>query len=221
VPSVSTGVAGISVDEAGQNSIIVVPGANSEVRASDVDQAIGEFDPRVVLAQLEIPLEVIEALAARKFQAGSHWKFVLNPAPFQPLSDRTLAAVDVITPNEHEAHALTGIFPVDESACKKAADTLLAKGVGAVVLTLGERGVYVASAGDAFFIGAHDVKVVDTTAAGDAFSGALAWFLALGWKLRLAAWHANLVAALSTTRRGAQDSMPSLKAYEQAAALIT
>lgn len=198
----ATGTAGIFVDGDGRNMIVVAPGANGEVTPEDVRRAIARTGPSVVLAQLEVPLDAVDA-------ASEAARFVLNPAPVRDLPDGLLERCYALTPNESELQSLTGIDPTDDDACRRAAGMLLDRGVENVVVTLEERGSYwLSSAGEGRFP-APAVRAIDTTAAGDAFNGALALFLAEGWELANAIPLANCVGALATTKRGAQDAMPS------------
>lgn len=196
-----TGTAGIFVDAEGRNMIVVAPGANGSVSPEDVREALAEVRPAVVLAQLEVPLESVYAASAAE-------RFVLNPAPACELSQELLARCDVLTPNESELASLTGVDPIDDEACRRAAGVLLDRGVRNVVVTLGERGSYWRSAAEEGFFAAPRVRAIDTTAAGDAFNGALATFLAEGRDLPNAIPLANCVGALATTRPGAQGAMP-------------
>lgn len=202
----ATGVALIEVDQVGQNSIVVAPGANHEVDAEQVRQAVRSVRPRVLLAQLEIPMSVIEALPGF---LPDEAMLILNPAPAAPLGPEVLRRVDVITPNEHEAEALTGITLDSEDSIREAGAALLALGPKAAVITLGPKGCFVAHRNAQEFLPPAAVDPVDTTGAGDAFNGALASQLDHGIPLRAACAFANRVAALSTTRRGAQEAMPT------------
>ena len=203
-PATPTGVAAVLVDATGQNSIVVAPGANRELTEIEVKDAIDAFKPKVVLAQLEIPLGAVQACRMAPL-------FVLNPAPAMAIPEHLLPCVTVLTPNESETAALTGIMPKDDESCLSATSLLHARGVRSVVLTLGARGCFVSDSRRAEHFSAPRVDAVDTTAAGDAFSGALAHFLALGRDIWNAAQLANCVAALSTTVKGAQASMPTLQ----------
>lgn len=196
VSEAPTGTAGIFVDDAGQNMIVVAPGANGEVTPEDVFAAM-QTPADVVLAQLEIPLAAVAAAASAE-------RFILNPAPACPLPDGVLARCFALTPNESELAALTGGADLSAGCAR-----LLDLGVENVIVTLGERGSYWASRAGGRSFAAPVIQPVDTTAAGDAFNGALAMFLAEGRELANAIPLANCVGALATTRAGAQGSMPS------------
>lgn len=208
---VASGVAVITVSDSGENMIVVAPGANSTLTASAVKEAIDADQPQVVLAQLEIPVEAIEPCCRATL-------FVLNPAPARLVPPLVLASVDYLTPNETEAESLTGIQVNDDRSCLAAGNYLLDQGVQNVIITLGAKGcAWVRHEGLRHFP-THAVTPVDTTAAGDAFSGALAWFLADGRDPENAIALANVVAALCTTRAGAQTAMPSWEEVRAAAA---
>ena len=202
----ATGVALITVDDNGQNTIIVAPGTNALLTPAEVRSALGAVDFSVLLVQLEIPMECV--LGAAEFASGR--TFILNPAPARSLSDVLLAKVDYLTPNETEAQILTGILPVDDTTCLAAANILLDKGVKNVVFTLGANGSFLANAKGGRHYPPIPVTPVDTTGAGDAFNGALALFLAQGEPVERAIHLANITGALSTTKPGAQASMPTL-----------
>ena len=212
LPGVPSGVALITVDSSGRNAIAVAPGANSSVSPDQARSAVAAMsEGSVLLAQLEVPIEAVrEGLQAAR--EGGH-RTVLNPAPVPPdgLPPELLALVDVLPPNEHEAAALVGRDAEPEELARE----LLGRGVGAVVITLGERGALVAAREQQEWLPAHRVDAVDTTAAGDAFSGGLVTALAEGQTLSEAARFASAVAALSVTKRGAQPSMPSRAEVER------
>ena len=209
-----SGVALIIVGPDGENSIAVASGANARLSVEDVSQAkpvITSAD--IVLMQLESPLETVREAAEIASSAGV--PVVLNPAPARALGDDILRRVAYLTPNETEAEILTGITLIKKSDLAKAADVLLAKGVKAVLITLGAKGVFVATAEKKEIVAAFKVIPVDTTAAGDAFNGALAVALAEGTPLLKAARFANAAAALATTRMGAQPSLANRAEIER------
>jgi len=204
-----SGVALITVDDNGENAIVVAPGANSILRPADVEAAKGAIaGAGAVVAQLEIPLKTVEYAAACAKNADV--PFILDPAPARQLPDELLAIVDIIKPNETEAKILTGIEVKGDTSAKHAASKLLEKGVGAVIITMGARGFLLATKETAEFVDGIEVNAADSTAAGDAFTGSLAVGIAEGKNLRRAAEFANTVAALSVTKWGAQSSMPSM-----------
>jgi len=206
-------VALIAVDSAGNNMIVVAPGANSRLGPDDVRRAQREIaSAGAVVAQLEVPVETIECAARMAGDAGV--PFILDPAPAQKLRPELLKQVTVLTPNETEAQILTGMEVSDEAGASLAAEWLLSSGVGAVIVTMGAKGFLLADGTTSEFVPAAPVRAVDATAAGDAFTGSLAVGLAQGQSLRQAAIFAGRAAALSTTRMGAQPSMPTRQEVE-------
>jgi ribokinase len=165
--------------------------------------------------QLETPLETVRKAA--EIAAKNRVPVILNPAPARALDDHLLRRISILTPNETETEMLTGIKIKKESDMAKAAQRLLNRGVRAVFITLGSKGVFVASETEKIqiIISAFKVKAVDTTAAGDVFNGALAVALAEGRPLLDAARFANAAAALSVTKLGAQPSAPYRKDIEK------
>lgn len=215
-PERPSGVALIVVDDRAENQIAVAPGANAALTAAHVDaaeDAIRQAD--VLLLQLEVPLPAVARAAALARRHGV--PVVLNPAPAAPLDDKLLAHVDVLTPNQHEARQLAGL-PADASDPEQAAARLRARGLPAVVITLGVEGCLIVDASGARRIDGMAVEAVDTTGAGDAFNGALATALAEGRTLDDAARWATAAAALAVTRIGAQ---PALATRVEVETLLT
>jgi ribokinase len=213
----SSGVAAIAVSAQGENSIIVVPGANVEVTSEFLDSHVDVIrSAGVVLTQLEIPIATVEHLA--QLCAQERIPLILDPAPARALSSKILNRLSWFTPNETEAaffanHAVNGNQPYEP---QEIASSLLAAGIQGVVLKMGSRGAYLAeTGGSAQLISAYKVTAVDTTAAGDAFNGAFATGLMLGMSAEEAASFASAAAAISVTRPGAQPSMPSRDEVEQ------
>lgn len=210
----STGTAAIIIDAEGDNSILIVSGANFQITAEHIDHArdaIAGAD--VLMMQLEIAPVAIQRAAEVAHAAGV--PLVLNPAPARPLADELLRLVGVLTPNEIETEMLTGISVADDESAARAARALLARGVGAVVLTLGARGALLATAAGIERVPGFAVQVVDTTAAGDAFCAGLAVRMASGDSLADAVRYANAVGALATTVLGAAPAMPTRAAVER------
>lgn len=204
----ASGVALITVENSGQNNICVASGANDWVDPADVEAALNALAPFDLLqTPLDTNMESIlmAARTARKLGA----RLMLNPAPAQPLPAELLDVVDFIAPNEIEAAMLTGIEVNDEASALAAAQTLHAGARRSVILTLGGRGALLLDAdGRPARLPAHPVKVVDTTAAGDAFVAGLSVGLAEGLSLAEAARLGNAAGAISVTRPGAQPSLP-------------
>ena len=209
-PNEPTGVALIGVDDRGQNAITVASGANFRVDESDVEDASPFVaEASALLLQLEIPPGAVRHAISRARQSGI--RVILNPAPASladPLPDALLAQIDVLTPNEHEAAALLGYETTDGLDWMDAAARLHARGVKFVIITLGAEGCVLADATGVRHIPAIPVTAVDTTAAGDCFTGALAVALAEGRSPDAAAGFAAAAAAISVTRSGAQPSLP-------------
>ena len=212
-----SGVALIFVAKNGENSIAVAGGANQKLSPADVRKARKAIaHANVVVVQLETPLETVRA--AVELAAGAGVQVILNPAPAQKLPGGLLRLVSVLTPNETEAELLTGIAVRDEATAAQAADRLLARGVQTVILTLGARGAFVATAMAKRLVSGFRMKAVDTTAAGDVFNGALAVALGEARPLLDAVRFANAAAAISVTRLGAQPSAPRRDEIERLAA---
>lgn len=210
-PHAATGVALIQVDAQGQNSIAVASGANFSLTAAVVADAFAQLDRIDILVMpLETPIETIVIAAKLARKAGA--RVVLNPAPAQYLSSELLRTVDVLIPNEHEAAFMTGIEIRSSQDARQAAGQLLWSGPGSVIVTMGREGALIAEPAepDPVFTQAtaFSVAAIDTTAAGDAFVGALAVMLGEGKSLAEAARFASAAAAISVTRAGAQPSLP-------------
>jgi ribokinase len=217
--SLKTASCCIHVDDQGSNAIIIVPEANMACSTDDVDAAAKMLrSADILLCQLEIPLPTVAyALALAQ---ESRVPAILNPAPAQQVPASLLSQATILTPNETEAEVLSGLaLPTDarvapDSWAKDAVIKMLALGAQTVIVTLGEQGAYLASSTSQRLIPSYPVAVVDTTAAGDAFNGALAVALAEGKEMSDAVAFANAAGALATTRAGAQPSLASRKEIE-------
>mgnify|MGYP001358026024 CR=1 FL=1 len=207
-----TGVAGIHIDRnTGKNAITVVRGAPSSLTVSEIDTNLIK-QSKIFLTQLEIPIEVtLHCLKAAKEYGLVN---ILNPAPACKLSDDFYRLIDYFTPNETEAEFYTGIKIKDENDAKKSAHKLLNLGIRKVIITLGEKGLFFSDGKEEISIKATSDKAIDTTGAGDAFNGALAFGLSQKKSIRTCLEFANKVAGLSTTKLGAGDGMPFIKDIE-------
>lgn len=205
-----SGIAIITVDQQGENNIVVAPGANNELvveRLSGLEELV--TPENYILMQLEIPLQTVEEIAFRAYQRGA--KVILNPAPAQALSKTLLQSLYLITPNESEASLLTGINVVDIPSAKEAAQVLRDQGVQQVVITLGARGALALVNDEFLVVEPYKVSVVDTTAAGDVFNGALVVALSEDMPFPEALNFASLASSIAVTRLGAQTSAPYRK----------
>ena len=213
VPGTS-GVALITVAANGDNSIVVTPGANTQVTPEFLDQHAEKIRKAgIVLAQLEIPLETVVHLA--ELCAKSEVPLMIDPAPAQELPSGLFSKITWFTPNETEAAFYLGKKLKDDGA-EAAANSLIAKGLKGVILKLGDKGSYFAVAkGNEVTIKPFHVKAVDSTAAGDAYNGAFAAALMLGQSRLEAAMFASAASAISVTRAGAQKSMATFEEVEQ------
>lgn len=202
-----SGVALICVAADGKNSIAVASGANAALTPTDIQKHASLITKAELLVmQLETPLETVQAAAEIADKAGV--PVILNPAPVQKLPSKLLKTITILTPNETEAEALTGVTVKNEKTATQAASILHKKGVRIVIITMGEKGAYVSAPAGAGFIPAFAVKAVDSTAAGDVFNGALSVALSEGEDLMDAVRFASCAAALSVTKLGAQPSIP-------------
>ena len=205
---VGTGVASPVIDADGDNSIIIVPRANMRLDVEDVERAASKIaDADVLLLQLEVPIE--SSKRAAEIARANGVEIILNPAPACVLPDSFLELVDILVPNEVETEFLTKVTVADDEGARLAAKVLFEKGISTIVLTLGNRGALLLTSQRSQLVPAYNVKVVDTTAAGDAFCGALATALAGGDKIEDAVAFANATGALAVTVLGAAPSMPT------------
>jgi ribokinase len=204
----ATGIAMIGVEDGGQNSIIVAPGANARVTPADVDAARAAIESaQALIVQLEVPLDVV--LRAMQIARAARVLTVLNPAPAQALPFEILSLADLLILNETEAALLTGVEVKDGASAEEAARQLHERGARVVVITLGERGAIALDEHAVKRVPAFPVKAIDTTAAGDAFVAALAVARAGGRDLDAALLEASAAGALAAMKLGAQPSMPT------------
>ncbi len=211
---IPTGVAFIVVDERGENSIVVASGANARLSINDVESMHKEITSAgVLLVQLESPLEAIHLAIKKAHDNGS--VVILNPAPAQQLEPGLLLEIDIITPNKLEAEMMTGIKVTDEESMVAIVNKFFEFGIKNVLITLGSKGVFAGLPGIRELIPAYKMSSVDTTGAGDVFSGSLAAFLAEGMSIEKAARMAMASASISVTRAGAQNSAPRRSEIEQ------
>tara|TARA_B100001013_G_scaffold306107_1_gene209133 strand:+ start:313 stop:1218 length:906 start_codon:yes stop_codon:yes gene_type:complete len=213
-PECQSGIAHITIDESGENKIVIVPGANARCNESEVEQAnLRLRSADALLLQLELPLELSMKAAIEAKNLGK--TVVFDPAPAQILPSDAYANIDYLIPNETEASVLAG-FPVkDAVTAVNAAVLLRSKGVGTVIIKMGDQGVSYATDGDKGHLPGFRVKVVDTVAAGDAFNGAFSVAIAEGKPFRNAVTWAMAAGALAVTKRGAHPSMPSREDVER------
>jgi ribokinase len=212
-PGVSTGVAPIFVDSAGQNRILVIKGANDRLVPADIDAAsdlLRRAD--AIVLQLEVPIETVYYTLGFARERGI--RAILNPAPGQAIDLREAGNADYVIPNESEAGSLTGMTVGDLDSVRKCAAALLDRGVRRLILTLGEKGALVAGPEGARHVPPFVVQPVDTSGAGDAFIGSLAYFLSSGHEEAEAISRASLYAALSTLRAGTQKSFVTGEHFE-------
>ena len=208
--NLQTGVAGILVDKkSGKNAINVIVGAPTTLKINEISKQINTIkDSKIFLTQLEIPKDV--TLHCLKIAKENGCITILNPAPASEITKEFYNNIDYFTPNETEAEFYTGIKITSEKEAKLAAHKLISFGIKKVIITLGEKGLFYADGQDEIYLKANSVKTVDTTGAGDAFNGGLAFGLSKGKSIKECLELANKVAGISTTKLGAGDAMPYL-----------
>ncbi len=212
-PKVSSGVAPIFVDSSGQNRILVVKGANDSLSPADIEAASNVLlRADIIIMQLEVPLETVYFTLHFARQQGI--RTILNPAPAQPLDTGKIAQAEYINPNETEAATLAETSVGNLEEAKSCAQTLIARGMRRIIMTLGANGALLASHESLQHVPSFAVQAVDTSGAGDAFIGCLAFSLASGCQELEAIRRANLYAALSTLKAGTQASFPSREQFE-------
>ena len=206
-----TGVAGILVDQnTGKNAINVIVGAPSSLKISEIEKKISLIkSSKILLTQLEVPKDV--TLHCLKTAKESGCITILNPAPASEISKEFYNNIDFFTPNETEAEFYTGIKITNEQQAKQAANKLISLGIKKVIITLGEKGLLYSDGKEEIYLKASSVKAIDTTGAGDAFNGGLAYGISEAKSIKECLELANKVAGLSTTKLGAGDSMPYLE----------
>jgi ribokinase len=203
-----TGVAGILVDQnTGKNAINVIVGAPSSLKISEIKKHINLIkSSKIFLTQLEVPKDV--TLHCLKTAKENGCITILNPAPASEISKEFYNNIDFFTPNETEAEFYTGIKITNDQEAKKAADKLIYLGIKKVIITLGEKGLFYSDGKEEIYLKAEAVKAIDTTGAGDAFNGGLAYGLSKEKPIKECLELANKVAGISTTKLGAGDAMP-------------
>ncbi len=209
--NLQTGVAGILVDKnSGKNAINVIVGAPSTLKVAEIDRHIDIIkNSKIFLTQLEVPKDV--TLHCLKIAKENGCLTILNPAPASEISKEFYNKIDYFTPNETEAEFYTGIKITNEKEAKLAADKLINLGIKKIIITLGEKGLFYSDGKEEIFLKAYSVKAIDTTGAGDAFNGGLAFGLSKEKPIKECLELANKVAGISTTKLGAGDAMPFLK----------
>ncbi|WP_416670518.1 ribokinase [Egbenema bharatensis] len=214
-PATHSGVAVIAVDDASENNIILVPGANGQVDERDVDRLKPVLpQAKVLMLQLEIPLPMVVAAAKAAKDAGV--MVMLDPAPARSdLPNELYPLIDIMTPNQVETSQLVGFAVDDLQTAAKAAHVLHQRGIQTVITKLGKLGAFCITPEETFEIPIFPVQAIDTVAAGDAFNGGLAAALAAGLNWKEATRQASAVAAISVTRLGAQPSLPTREELEE------
>lgn len=207
---VATGVAMITVDSNAENSIVVAPGANFKVDKDYIDASIEGIEKSdIVVLQLETPIETINYALKKSKELGKYT--ILNPAPAVKLDDEIISNVDLLTPNETELEILSGVDIQTEADIEKAAQIMINKGVKELIVTLGSKGSLYINKEKSIFKKAYKVNAIDTTAAGDSYTGALAVAFANDKNIEESMDFASKVGALSVQKEGAQSSLPTLE----------
>ena len=206
-----TGVAGILIDKnSGKNAINVIVGAPSSLKVSEIEKQINLIkSSKIFLTQLEVPKDV--TLHCLKTAKENGCITILNPAPASEITKEFFSKIDYFTPNETEAEFYTGIKITNEKEAKQAAEKLLNLGIKKAIITLGEKGLFYTDGKEEIYLKANPVKAIDTTGAGDAFNGGLAFGLSKDKPINECLDLANKVAGISTTKLGAGDAMPFFK----------
>ena len=209
--NLQTGVAGILVDKnSGKNAINVIVGAPSTLKVAEIDKHIDIIkNSKIFLTQLEVPKDV--TLHCLKTAKENGCLTILNPAPASEITKEFYNNIDYFTPNETEAEFYTGIKITNEKEAKQAADKLINLGIKKIIITLGEKGLFYSDGKEEIYLQATPVKAIDTTGAGDAFNGGLAFGLSKEKPIKECLELANKVAGISTTKLGAGDAMPFIK----------
>ena len=206
-------MASIVINKEGENSIVVAPGANKLLSKTDIESIVSLIEATdIVLVQLEVPVETVTLLIQLAHKLRK--KIILNPAPAVKLDPKLFSYLDVITPNESETKILLGKKVSDLRSASEAAQAFLDKGVKNVIITLGDQGAFFKNKQEEYLVPAIKTEVVDTTAAGDTFNGALAVAMSEGKSWRDAIEFSNKAAAKSVGRLGAQSSIPYRKEIE-------
>ena len=209
--SQQTGVAGILVDQnTGKNAINVIVGAPNSLTINEIEKKINLIkNSKIFLTQLEVPKDV--TLHCLKTAKEHGCLTILNPAPASEITKEFYNYIDYFTPNESEAEFYTGIKITNEKEAKQATGKLINLGIKKIIITLGEKGLFYSDGKEEIYLKASNVKAIDTTGAGDAFNGALAYSLSVNKTISESLSFANKVAGLSTLKMGAGDAMPFLK----------
>lgn len=209
----ATGIAVIMVNDEGDNSIVVIPGANFKLTSEDIEDSIGVIgDSEIVVMQLETPVDTVRYALKRAKELGKYT--ILNPAPAAKLDDELISYIDLLTPNETELEVLSGVTIKTEADILTAAKVLMDKGVKELIITMGEKGSFYINKNENKTYSAHRVKAVDTTAAGDSFTAGIAVALSENKSIDEAIKLATKVGALTVTKEGAQSSLPTREEVE-------